>query len=522
MNVDSYEDLSDLLNKQFVKNEKAPYSAFGAIIKAIFIIIVFSLAFYSIYIYTSYDRLKLIWPEKKCSPDMTFLAALFQPKDDTRTPFRYTYDVFAECNKNILFNLVMFFFRPFYKLFDLLNSFFTLVLELGLKMRNISKKVTDALIKVFSDLLNKIYNIIIPFQKIYPVLKDTINKITSFLVIGVNSVRGLLMTLKSSMSILYNGTIDVMINTIIVSLFFPIAYYIWPNFIYIGLIASALQRIFGITYLAPIPTFCFDENTKILTRNGEMKIKDISVGTILNDGSKVTATFILNSSRENMYKLNNVVVSGSHKILFNNTWIEVFNHPNAKLIKTYNKPYIYCLNTNSKKIKIDSMIFSDWDDIDNNDIEELNEKYSNIFNCVINESNIQKYFESGFVKNTPVEIEDGRTVHIQDLEINDVLINGSVVKGVVEIDATNIDIYEYYIENDKVVGGPNLQIYNPSTSILDSFELCKLKSLTKENKLYHVITDSITIKIKDKLFLDYNGAIETLLLEDRNRLLGSI
>tara|TARA_Y100000996_G_C22355667_1_gene574713 strand:- start:246 stop:752 length:507 start_codon:yes stop_codon:yes gene_type:complete len=168
------------------------------------------------------------------------------------------------------------------------------------------------------------------------------------------------------------------------------------------------------------------------------------------------------------------------------------------------------------------MIFSDWDDIDDKDISELNEKYSNVFNNIICESNIQTYFESGFVKNTPIEIEDGRTVHIQDLEVNDILINGTIVKGIVEIDATNIDIYEYYIENDKVIGGPNLQIYNHSTSILDTFELCKMKTLTKEKKLYHVITDSLTIKIKDKLFLDYNGAIETLLLEDRNRILGLI
>jgi len=168
------------------------------------------------------------------------------------------------------------------------------------------------------------------------------------------------------------------------------------------------------------------------------------------------------------------------------------------------------------------MVFSDWDDIDSKDIKELNEKYSDIVNNVITESNIQKYFESGFVKNTQVEIEDGRSINIQDLEINDVLINGDIVKGLVEIDATNVDIYEYFIETNKVFGGPNLQIYNVSTSILDSFELCKMKTLNKEDKLYHVITDSLMIKINDIKFLDYNGAIETLLFEDRLQLLKSI
>ena len=64
------------------------------------------------------------------------------------------------------------------------------------------------------------------------------------------------------------------------------------------------------------------------------------------------------------------------------------------------------------------MVFSDWDDIDSKDIKELNEKYSDIVNNVITESNIQKYFESGFVKNTQVEIEDGRSINIQDLDID--------------------------------------------------------------------------------------------------------
>ena len=517
---ESNTNLSDLLHNQFSKNDSKIFSALPSMFKAILILIAFVISFYALYIYSSYDRLKLIWPEKKCSPDMTFMAALFQPKGDNRSSFRYTYDVFVECNKNVLFKIVMWFFAPFYKLFNLLNEFYSLVLELGLSLRNSAIKVIDALTKVFMDLLNKMYNIIIPFQKMYPVLKDTVDKGNAFLMIAVNTIRGILMTFKSSITLLYQGSIDLMILIALT----PLLLFVWPVFIPIGLVAAGLERIFGLKYLAPIPKwpFCFDENTSILTKQGKMKIKDITIGTILHDNSKVTAKLQLDSNKQNMYNLNNVIVSGSHKILFENKWIEVFNHPNAKLIENYNKPYIYCLNTDNKKIIIDSMIFSDWDDIDDNDIMELNEKYSSIFNNTINESNIHKYFESGFVKNTPIEIEDGRNVYIQDLEVNDVLINGSVVKGIVEIDATNIDIYEYYIENDKFIGGPNLQIYNHSTSILDTFDLCKIKSLTKENKLYHVITDSLTIKIKDKLFLDYNGAIETLLIEDRNRILGLI
>jgi hypothetical protein len=97
--MSSNKKLSDVLNNQF-KDEK-PFSTFPSFVNSIAIILVFIIAFYGMHIYSSYDRYKLIWPKQKCSPDMTFMAGLFKPKDDPRTAFQYTFDVFKECNKNI-------------------------------------------------------------------------------------------------------------------------------------------------------------------------------------------------------------------------------------------------------------------------------------------------------------------------------------------------------------------------------------------------------------------------------------
>ena len=520
--MSSNKKLSDVLNNQF-KDEK-PFSTFPSFVNSIAIILVFIIAFYGMHIYSSYDRYKLIWPKQKCSPDMTFMAGLFKPKDDPRTAFQYTFDVFKECNKNILYTVVMYFVRPFYALFDVLNDFYRAILELGMALKNAATRVLSVLRKILEDIANKVQNIIIPFKKMFPIIEDSINKGNAFLTVAINSIKGVIMTMESALSVLYTASIDLMIVIAAAGLLFPPLAILWVTFIPISLLAVGLEKIFDLTYLAPIPQnpFCFDENTIISTKNGPVKIKDISIGTILYDNSKITSKLLLNANEKNMYNINNVIVSGSHKIFYQNKWIEVFNHPDAIPIDNYDKPIIYCLNTDNKRIIIDSMIFSDWDDIDDNDIRELNDKYSTSLNTIIKESNIQTHFESGFVKNTPVEIEDGRSVNIQDLQINDVLIDGTIVKGIVEIDATSIDLYEYFIESDKILGGPNLQIYNESTSILDSFELCKVKSLHKEKKLYHVITDTFTIKIKDSKFLDYNGGIETLLIEDRINLLKSI
>ena len=107
-------NLTDVLNNQFKSKDDVPYSNFPSLVNSIAILLLFTISFYGIYVYSSFDRLKFIWPEKKCSPDMTFMAGLFQPEDDPRSWFKYTYDVFSECNKNILFSIIMSFFKQLY------------------------------------------------------------------------------------------------------------------------------------------------------------------------------------------------------------------------------------------------------------------------------------------------------------------------------------------------------------------------------------------------------------------------
>ena len=58
---------------------------------------------------------------------------------------------------------------------------------------------------------------------------------------------------------------------------------------------------------------------KILTiklKNGEIKqIKDISIGDTIIDGGKVTATFKSTSKNQEMYVLNDILVTGEHTLI---------------------------------------------------------------------------------------------------------------------------------------------------------------------------------------------------------------
>jgi hypothetical protein len=72
---------------------------------------------------------------------------------------------------------------------------------------------------------------------------------------------------------------------------------------------------------------CFDENTIIKTKDGDKHIKEICVGDILDDDSKVTATFKMSSAGEKIYRFHNTIVSGSHSILTNKGLVKICDHP---------------------------------------------------------------------------------------------------------------------------------------------------------------------------------------------------
>ena len=95
------------------------------------------------------------------------------------------------------------------------------------------------------------------------------------------------------------------------------------------------------------------------------KISDIQVGDILQDGSKVTAWMELSVRGEQIYKYNDIIVTGNHRIYDEEKgYIEVKCHPTSCLYNDYNNHLVYCINTDTKKICIDNTTFLDWDDLD--------------------------------------------------------------------------------------------------------------------------------------------------------------
>ena len=174
-----------------------------------------------------------------------------------------------------------------------------------------------------------------------------------------------------------------------------------------------------------------------------------------------------------IYCLNNIIVSESHLVKHNNNWIRVSEHPSAEQI-IYNKEFLYCLNTSNKVIELEGIIFSDWDEIIEHKFNTLNKENKNIQKF----ENIHEYLDDGFEENTEIKLHKSKKL-IKDIKIGDVLENGTVVYGLVEVEPRKLRKY-----TNKII----------------------------PNKLYHLLTMDGSLNINSVDVKDYNNIIDKFII----------
>ena len=212
-------------------------------------------------------------------------------------------------------------------------------------------------------MIARILNVMIPLQTMVIKLRDLLGKVQGTLVAGLMTVYGAYLTLKSFVGAFLQICILVLIIIVAAIIVLWILPFTWPAaaagtafFVAVSvpiiLIVSAMVEILNVHPSKQVPAKpgCFDKSTLIKTKNGWKKISKIKVGDILENDSKVTATFKIAANTQDMYYLNGVTVSGSHIVFYKKLgWIDVKDHPFAKKKENYDEEIIYCLNTTEKE-----------------------------------------------------------------------------------------------------------------------------------------------------------------------------
>ena len=504
----------------------------GSLWMTIILILVFFVAISYYYIYNNLQPIKADWAKQRCNPTVMPFAGLINPPDPKKmSAFDFTAQNFTGCIQNILSDIAGTFLAPFYYL---VNSI-TKVLD-GLNaslqgIRGVLSTIRDSVGNVSDEIMGKVLNIMIPLQQIVIKIKDTINKTQGVMLAGIYMLIGTYQTLTASFGAIIQiiTTILMSIASIMIILFFipfgfgiPFAIPLLVIFIMVlvpGIMVYIIQVMVLKKWVNPLPGIpsCFIGDTDLTLHGGsKIKIKDIDVGMVLQNNNIVTAKMKLANIDETVYCLNGIYCTGEHVLKYNNSWIKMKEHPQSITTDLHDE-YLYCINTSKKVIHIENEIFGDWDELDNDQIDELKQKCNKYLPKQFELHDIHKYLDGGFVATTKIELQDGHNVNICDIEVNNILRFGERVTGIVKIKADDLETKQFILgKQTNIYGGPNLHICDSDLGMKSTLDTYGEK--VKCDYVYHIITNKRTFHVNGIKFYDYNSCIDKYLELENHKL----
>ena len=470
------------------------------------------------------------WPNQRCNPLIIPYAGFITHPEGT-TAIEYTKENFNYCTQQILSSITGPAVEPYA---FVVSIFYGVVNQLNISVqyvRAIFDRIRNVIIGVIRNIMNRLLNLLAPLQNIIIGAKDIFNKCQGILTSILYSVFGAYLSFKSLLGAIaqFISNILIALAVIIVVLWiipftFPVAATMTGIFLLIAipfaLILAFMGEVLGIHGYSIPRLKCFDKNTLIRMNDGTTKnICEIEVGDILVNDNEVTACIKVETKGSTMYYLNDIIVSDTHIVKYQEEWIQVSKHPDAIKIAVYNEPFLYCLNTTSKTITVNNIIFTDWDEIYNNNINKI------LYNKSIHMNDLKDIhykLDSGFQGFTKIKLQNGIYKNIKDIEIGEKLQNGEQVYGVVVVNGNDIENqYVYNLGETSIInGGPNLVICDKKIPFSHTLDICdKIKLYVKNDKLYHLLTDKKTFTVQNIQFKDYNAAIDTFLEKSDKKLL---
>jgi hypothetical protein len=555
-------DITDIANKG-LENIKKKYDNLnyfdhygGSLL--LFIIITILLLFFitSCIALTKIKRIKEDWVNQRCKPYIIPIAG-FINKPENMSFNEFTKQNYDYCKQNILKYISGNALEPITFITNSSTILVNYMKDALNDSRAISNKVRTFFITVVKEIMGRLLNVIIPIQEIIIKFKDFMFKVQGTMVTGLLSTLGVMYTLKSALGLIVKFIITILITLAAMIFIFWLFPFTWgtaiastATFIAVSIplavILTFMTKVMGIDTGLSIPVLktpslkCFDKNTELRMNDGTYKkITELEVGEQLSDNNLITSKIVIERKGSIMYSLNDVIVSDSHIVKHNDNWIRVDEHPNAFKVDNYNEPYLYCINTENKIIEINNTVFTDWDEIYDDELDKIkNVKIKNVkfnFNktlnysmddLIVNNLDIHRYLDGGFQYHTEIKLKNGLIKNIKNVSIGDVLENGERVYGYVEIDGSNLIEQAIYnlAKNRFINGGSNLNICDKTMRFTSTLDLDKkFKNFKtgdkRDDKLYHLLTDCKTFNINGIKFYDYNSCIDLFLDKYRAKLL---
>ena len=484
------------------------------------------------------------WENQRCSPAVIPFAGLIN-NGPTTTPFEYTGQNFTNCIQTILASITGEAFSPIYYIMNTITDTFKEISNAINAIRAEFDNVRNSVAGITGEIMGRTLNVTLPVFQLMISIKDMMAKMVGTLTAGLFMLLGSYMTLQS----LILGIVEVLVIILVFVAGVIAALLIIACIPFIGIPAEiAVVPMTVIFFLILIPTIlikifmddvmhvsffgCFAGETLVgLAKTGDSgdsgdseepkkkHMADIKIGDVLVGGATVTATIKYAAQDQQAFSLNGVTVTGEHRVFSEKSgWIKVKNHPQSIRIPDFKDPFVYCLNTTAKTFRVGEMLYSDWDDIDDEVLAKIKKNaFPNNLPAGFTAADIHKYLDSGIKggAGSLVELADGRRLPIDQVEVNHWLKGGERVVGTVIINAADLaggGLYTYKsaATGNIVEGSRNLYIALGEPGRRHE-ATNKDKETEKEKYLYQLLTTTGKFTVNGILVGDYNSGIDQYL-----------
>ena len=203
---------------------------------------------------------------------------------------------------------------------------------------------------------------------------------------SINSIRMVFANLVGSISQVFSefsGRVQSLMHTIqssairmkfLMSRVFGTMY----SIVYMGMSGIKAGQNFSNTTIFKFMSFmsCFPPETPLFIQDrGITEMKDVALGDIMEDGSRVTGTVSILGDGQDMVRIGEVMVSGTHYIRENGKWILSRSSSRGKPGGVWQggiqRP-LSCLVTSNHKICLGNLVFSDYHETEDADRSTMN------------------------------------------------------------------------------------------------------------------------------------------------------
>ena len=491
-------------------------------------------------------HLKQNWSKNRCLPYVLPVAGHVH-KPDGMSALEYTAQNFTFCINGMLKDLMELAIMPITVILASLSLIVDMILEAINVIRKLFAWLVSMIMAIIAYIMGIFANITVATQLAGANIPDAMSKLTGVFTTGVNLGQSIFDTSLSGFKIAINLMIIIAVAFIVI--YFFLYYFSMVTFFCIGcpfkipailmfifvcivcafiiVFAEVLKHAMEKANKAPLPPpaqhtnsvpnpACFSKNTKIMLKSKKVKkIHEIQLGDILIDGGNVTSIMKCSSKDQDIYNLYGTIVTGKHGVKNKeNTWIHVEKHPDAQLVSNFNEPFVYCINTSSKNIIINNTCFSDWDDLDEIDMEDI--KKHACLNTTLPSNftpkDIHLHLDAGFSPSTQIKLQNKQMISLAQVKINDVLDDGVCVQGIVHVEGKDLlGCHKMHIFDKKTIEcTKNIFIYNTPLGTLNTHD-CEIISTKTEPYYIHLLTNTGSFNIQGVKVGDYNTCIEKYL-----------